>query len=64
MHFSWMKRNVQANVDRIQKEDYFPLGQLHITPDEGILAPTSVRYFTVTAEYKDLKPNYYFAVLQ
>ncbi|KAK9306857.1 hypothetical protein QLX08_002727 [Tetragonisca angustula] len=64
MHFSWMKRNVQANVDRIQKEYYFPLKLLHITPDEGIFAPTSIHYFTVTAEYKDLKPNYYFAVLQ
>ncbi|KAK1121376.1 hypothetical protein K0M31_010670 [Melipona bicolor] len=63
MHFSWMKRNVQANVDGIQKENYFPLELLHITPDEGIFVPTSIHYFTVTAEYKDLKPNYYFAVL-
>nr|XP_033197361.1 uncharacterized protein LOC117160604 [Bombus vancouverensis nearcticus] len=64
MHFSWMKRNVQTDMHRIHTKNYFPLELLHINPDQGVFAPTSVHYFTVTAEYKDLQPNYYFAVLQ
>ncbi|XP_068975161.1 deleted in lung and esophageal cancer protein 1-like isoform X4 [Bombus flavifrons] len=64
MHFSWMKRNVQTDMHRIHTKNYFPLELLHINPDQGVFAPTSVHYFTVTAEYKDLQPNHYFAVLQ
>lgn len=64
MYFSWKKRNVQTKNHKINEENYFPLQLLHVEPDHGIFAPTSIHYFTVTADYTNLQPNYYFAVLQ
>lgn len=64
MYFSWKKRNVQTKNHKINEGNHFPLQLLHIEPSHGIFAPTSIHYFTVTAEYTNLQPNYYFAVLQ
>ncbi|OAD62065.1 hypothetical protein WN48_07718, partial [Eufriesea mexicana] len=64
MHFRWKKRNIQTDKEMINEENYFPFELLHIKPDRGVFAPMSVHNFTITAEYKDLRPNYYLAVLQ
>ncbi|KOC63253.1 Deleted in lung and esophageal cancer protein 1 [Habropoda laboriosa] len=64
MNFKWQKRDAQSDDGRINEENYFPLEFLHIKPDRGIFTPTSVHYFTITAEYKNLDPNYYVAILQ
>ncbi|XP_076623006.1 uncharacterized protein LOC143342721 [Colletes latitarsis] len=64
MHCRWEKRKVQANEDETNEPNDFPLSQLRIDPDHGILSPSSVHYFNVTAECTDLQPNYYSSVLQ
>ncbi|CAL7935611.1 unnamed protein product [Xylocopa violacea] len=63
MHFHWKKRNVKVNSGETIEEN-FPLELVHIKPDQGMFAPNSAHYFTLTAEYKDLQPNYYFTVLE
>lgn len=64
MHFHWKKRDVQTESPNANEENDFPLESLHIKPDRGVFKSTSVHHFTVTAEYNDLQPNYYSAVLQ
>ncbi|XP_076759927.1 uncharacterized protein LOC143428732 [Xylocopa sonorina] len=63
IHFHWKKRSVEVNNGETVEEN-FPLKLVHIKPHQGVFAPNSVHYFTLTAEYKDLQPNYYFTVLE
>ncbi|CAK9804200.1 Deleted in lung and esophageal cancer protein 1 [Anthophora plagiata] len=64
MNFKWQKRDAQNDEGKINEENYFPLEHLHVKPDRGTFTPTSVHTFTISAEYKNLDPNYYVAILQ
>nr|XP_012138115.1 PREDICTED: uncharacterized protein LOC100879367 isoform X4 [Megachile rotundata] len=64
MYFRWEKRDIESDENEIDEYNYFPLKSLFIQPEQGIFAPTSIHHFTVIAEYSNLQPNIYFAVLQ
>ncbi|KZC04785.1 Deleted in lung and esophageal cancer protein 1 [Dufourea novaeangliae] len=64
MHFRWKKRKIRYDEDKEKSYNNMPLKYLRIDPVHGILSPTSVHYFNVTVECRDLHPNLYAAVLQ
>ena len=64
MRFRWTKRHIQPNKNETIERNRLPLEFLQIHPDHGVFAPTSIHHFNVTAEYKYLNADCFFAVLQ
>ncbi|XP_046141856.1 uncharacterized protein LOC123987631 isoform X5 [Osmia bicornis bicornis] len=64
MYFKWEKRDIQTDENKMNQHRRFPLEFLLIRPDHGIFAPSSTHHFNIIAEYSNLQPALYLAVLQ
>ncbi|XP_034181963.2 uncharacterized protein LOC117605123 isoform X3 [Osmia lignaria lignaria] len=64
MYFKWEKRDIQTDENKMNQHKHFPLEFLLIRPDHGIFAPSSTHHFNIIAEYSNLQPALYLAVLQ